>query len=102
MRPDGRDDTLAYRIAERVVCGGGDCDVGNALMNVLTAADIVVMVMIGVALFGGMIGLEVADRRARRRRAASWHGYFHGGGLIRQLIARWKSVPKLTDRSDRA
>lgn len=86
-----------------MVCpGGGDCDVGNALMDILTPADIVVMVAISVAMIGGLIGLEVADRRARRRRAASWHSYLQGGGLIRQLMARWKSAPKLTDRSDRA
>ncbi len=70
-------------------------------MNVLTPTDIAALIAIGVALMGGMIGLELTEKRERRRRAASLYRYFHGGGLIRQLVARWKSAPKLTDRRDR-
>jgi hypothetical protein len=75
--------------------------IGDALMGIFTPVDIAVLIVIVLLLVGGMIGLEIADRRARRRDVAAWRSYFHGGGLVRQLIARWKVTPKLTDRRDR-
>lgn len=38
----------------------------------------------------------------RRARAERWHNdYFRRGGLVRALMARWSSQPKLIDRSNR-
>ncbi len=43
------------------------------------------------------IAFGFALRRRRARRAADWHRrYYREGGLIRTLISRWKSAPKLT------
>jgi len=40
-----------------------------------------------------------ASRADQARRAAAHHAYFHGGGLVRALMARWgKGTPRLTDQ----
>jgi hypothetical protein len=66
----------------------------------LDPIDILCLVLIALSIVGGFVALEIADRRARRRGAAAWHAYFHGGGLVRQLLSRWKGPPRLTDRRD--
>lgn len=67
----------------------------------LDTTDIVCLAAIATAIVGGAVALEIADRRARRRGAAAWHAYFHGGGLVRQLMSRWKGSARLTDQRDR-
>ena len=40
-----------------------------------------------------------ASRADQARRMAANHAYFHGGGLVRALMARWgKGTPRLTDQ----
>jgi hypothetical protein len=39
-------------------------------------------------------------RRERRRRARAWHAYFHRGGLIADLVKRWRGPRLLSDRRE--
>ncbi|MGP7796236.1 hypothetical protein [Sphingomonas sp. CLY1604] len=60
----------------------------------------VAIIVIGLvaALAAGAIVRGVYLRH-RARRSARWHRrYFHEGGLIRVLMSRWSSQPKLTYR----
>lgn len=60
-----------------------------------------VMLYASIAVAGlaaASLGLLLFDRHLRRRRARRWHAYFHGGGLIRSLMRRWSTTPRLTDR----
>ncbi|WP_375249502.1 hypothetical protein [Sphingomonas sp.] len=41
-------------------------------------------------------------RRRRRALSRAWaQEYFHGGGLIWQLVQRWSRTPRLTDQRAR-
>ena len=52
------------------------------------------IILAGVTVF--VVAVIAIEITARRRRAA-WHRrYFQEGGLIRALISRWASPPKLT------
>lgn len=55
-----------------------------------------------IALFAIVVALiETTARRNRVRRRAEWHRrYYQEGGLIRSLVARWTSPPKLTYRPE--
>lgn len=59
------------------------------------------LAVVGAVLLGlvaVLIWLELYERRRRRE----WHlNYFHRGGLIRDLMRRWRNTPKLTDQRDR-
>jgi hypothetical protein len=56
-------------------------------------------VALTLVAYAGLVVLVV--RRERRRRARAWHAYFHGGGLIADLVKRWKGPRRLIDRRDR-
>ena len=59
---------------------------------------IAAIILASLALFAIVVALvEVTARKDRARRHADWHRrYYQEGGLIRTLISRWKSAPKLT------
>jgi hypothetical protein len=56
-------------------------------------------VALTLVAYAGLVVLVV--RRERRRRARAWHAYLHGGGLIADLVKRWKGPRRLIDRRDR-
>lgn len=58
-----------------------------------------VAVALTLVAYAGLVILVV--RRERRRRARAWHAYFHGGGLIADLVKRWKGPRLLSDRRGR-
>ena len=60
--------------------------------------DVSVLVALVAIFTVAMIVGARYERLEQRRRAAWQRQYFKGGGLVRSLMARWTSVPKLTDR----
>ena len=59
-------------------------------------------IALGIATLAIWTVLAVTARRRRERRLrrwAAWHRrYYHEGGLIRTLMARWSHRPRLTYR----
>lgn len=58
---------------------------------------------LAIIVVGGLLALLIAGvvlmERTERRRRATWaQQYFHGGGLIRALMARWQHQARLTDQ----
>jgi len=60
-------------------------------------------VIFGCLATGALIVIvERRRRRQQRQRARRWHyEYFHKGGLIAALMARWKPLGRLTDQRQR-
>jgi hypothetical protein len=60
------------------------------------------VILATIALFAIVVALvEITARKGRARRHAEWHRrYYHEGGLIRSLIARWSNPRKLEYRPD--
>lgn len=59
---------------------------------------IIIAMLVTVIVVSGWLVVRAERREARRR--ARWHyDYFHRGGLVRSLMKRWRSAPKLTDRT---
>ncbi len=73
-------------------------------MTAFSTSDWILSVILLTAILGAAFWLIVISRKheaQHRVRAELWHrNYFlGGGGLVRALMARWSSQPKLTDRS---
>ena len=69
-------------------------------MHAVSPTEMLVAVAMLAAAGLALIAFEIMDRQSRRRRTKAWRSYFHEGGLIRTLLARWKGPAKLTDRRD--
>lgn len=76
-----------------MVIPGASCDMVAGMTDLA-----IIAVGLVAALAAGVI-LRGVYGRLRARRSARWHRrYFHEGGLIRVLMSRWSSQPKLTYR----